>query len=52
MRKRAAEIDDACLVELEGEPSPDQDFDADEGAMLIIPHAVIAVREPDLDQIA
>src|SRR5215207_4132128 len=46
MRRRGAEIDDACLVELEGEPSPDEDFDADEGAMLIIPHAVVAVREP------
>ena len=52
MRKRGAEIDDACLVELEGEPSPDQDFDADEGAMLIIPRAVVAVGDPDLDQIA
>jgi hypothetical protein len=52
MRKRGAEIDDACLVELEGEPSPDEDFDADEGAMLIIPHAIVAVREPDRDQFA
>jgi hypothetical protein len=52
MRKRGAEIDDACLVELEGEPSPDEDFDADEGAMLIIPHAIVGVRQPDRDQIA
>jgi hypothetical protein len=52
MRRRGAEIDDACLVALEGEPSPDEDFDADEGAMLVIPHAIVAVREPNRGQIA
>jgi len=49
MQRRGAEIGDACLLELEGEPSPDEDFDADEGAMLIIPRAIAAVREPDQD---
>jgi hypothetical protein len=47
MLRREADIEDACLVELEGEPAADEDFDADEGALLIKPSRVIDVREPD-----
>jgi hypothetical protein len=31
----------------EGEPTDDEDFDADEGALLIRPARVVDVREPD-----
>jgi hypothetical protein len=31
----------------EGEPTDDEDFDADEGALLIRPTRVVDVREPD-----
>jgi hypothetical protein len=40
-------IEGAVLVELAGEPSDDQDFDADEGALLIHPTEIVDVREPD-----
>jgi hypothetical protein len=46
MRKREAEIDGSLLVELEGERSEDQDFDADEGALLIHPTRIVDVRKP------
>jgi hypothetical protein len=47
MVRREADIQEACLVELEGEPTDDEDFDADEGALLIKPRRVIDVREPN-----
>ena len=31
MLRRDADLDDSQLLELEGEPSDDEDFDADEG---------------------
>ena len=45
------QVGGALLVELEGEPTDDQDFDADEGALLIKPTRVVDVREPDWDRI-
>jgi hypothetical protein len=45
-------IDESQLLELEGEPSDDEDFDADEGAELIRPSRVAAVREPDWARIS
>jgi hypothetical protein len=33
-------------VELEGEAGEDEDFDADEGALLIHPTKIVDVREP------
>ena len=37
----------AQLVVLRGEPSGDDDFDADEGALLVRPSSIVDVREPD-----
>jgi hypothetical protein len=55
MIKRDAELDGCLVVELEGEPSPDEDFDADEGALLIRPTRVADARPLNrerLEQIA
>lgn len=46
MRNRDADFNGAKLVELEGEPSEDEDFDADEGALLVHPTKIVDVREP------
>ena len=46
MRKRDANLDGSVLVELEGEPSQDEDFDADEGALLVHPTRIVDVRKP------
>lgn len=43
MRGRDADIEGSLLVELEGEPSEDEDFDADEGALLIRPTRIVSV---------
>ncbi len=48
---RDGDVRDARLVVLEGEPSGDEDFDADEGAVLIRPTRVIEVRAPDLQRL-
>ena len=39
------------LVELEGEPSDDEDFDADEGALLVHPTRMVSVTEPDRERL-
>jgi hypothetical protein len=46
MRKRDASLDGSMLVELEGDPSDDEDFDADEGALLVHPTRIVDVRKP------
>lgn len=52
MLKRDADLDERCqLVKLEGEESEDEDFDADEGALLITPTRIVGVREPDWERI-
>ena len=45
MRRREADIDGSLLVELEGEPAEDEDFDADEGALLIRPTRIVNVSK-------
>ena len=50
MVKRDAELEGSKLVELEGEPSGDEDFDADEGAVLVRPTRIVDVREPDRER--
>ena len=40
MIESGGELDDCVVVELDAEPSQDVDFDADQGAMLVIPTAV------------
>jgi len=51
MRRRETDIDGELLVELEGVPSEDEDFDADEGALLIHPTRIVDVRPLDHDRI-
>ena len=51
MLGRDADIDGAVLVELEGTPSGDEDFDADEGALLIHPRRIVDVRQPDRERL-
>ena len=52
MIKRDADLDDSCqLVEVEGEQSADEDFDADEGALLIRPRQVVDARKLDWDRV-
>ena len=45
MVKRDADLRGSLLVELEGEPADDEDFDADEGAVLVRPRRIVG-REP------
>ena len=51
MIKREADLDGCRLVELEGERTPDEDFDADEGAVLIRPTRVVEARDLDHDRV-
>jgi hypothetical protein len=52
MIKRDADLDERCqLVKLEGEESGDEDFDADEGAMLIRPRRIVSTGSLDWDRI-
>ncbi len=51
MLKRDADIDGSILVELEGEPTEDQDFDADEGAVLVRPTRIVRTGEPDHERL-
>lgn len=48
---RDADISGSLLVELEGEPSEDEDFDADEGALLVHPTRIVDAREPDAQRL-
>jgi hypothetical protein len=52
MVKRGASLESCRLIELEGEPTEDEDFDADEGAVLIRPRRIVAVSELDGDRLA
>lgn len=45
--KRDADLDGCVVVELEGTRSADEDFDADEGALLVHPQRIIATRPLD-----
>jgi hypothetical protein len=51
MIRREADLDGCRLVELEGTVSPDDDFDADEGALLIRPTRVVDARPLDRERI-
>jgi hypothetical protein len=42
-----AELDDCLVVELESRRASDIDFDADEGALLVLPTAIRACAAPD-----
>ena len=47
MLANGAGLDDCLVAELEGQRAPDVDFDADEGALLVLPTAVLACARPD-----
>ena len=51
MLKREADFENCKLVVLEGELSRDEDFDADEGALLIRPTRVVRSGDPDHDKV-
>lgn len=52
MLKRGADLDGCRLVELAGRPSEDEDFDADEGALLVRPTRIVDARGLDHRRIA
>jgi hypothetical protein len=47
MLRHDADLAGAKLVVLSGEPSGDDDFDADEGAVLVRPSSIVDTRAPD-----
>jgi hypothetical protein len=51
MVRRYSDIEEARLVELEGERSEGEDFDADEGGVLVTPLRIVAVRLPEWQRI-
>ena len=51
MARRDADVDGSVLVELEGRQSQDEDFDADEGALLVIPTEICDVRPVDKERL-
>ena len=52
MIRRDADLNEQCqLVKLEGEQSEDEDFDADEGALLIRPRRIVDSGELDWDRV-
>jgi hypothetical protein len=42
-----AELDDCLVVELEAQLAADIDFDADEGALLVLPTSIRACTQPN-----
>jgi uncharacterized protein YbcI len=51
MVDRGADFEDCVVVELEGDVSEDEDFDADEGALLVLPTRILDVRPVDKRQV-
>lgn len=51
MVKRNADLSESSIVKLAGEESPDRDFDADEGAVLVKPREILEVGPVDVDRI-
>ena len=52
MVERGADFEDCVVVELEGHESEDEDFDADEGALLVIPTEIVDARPVDKNRLA
>jgi hypothetical protein len=52
MLSRGVDLSDCVVVELEGERAPDADFDADEGAVLMVARRVADSSPPDGELIA
>ena len=51
MLRRESEMEGSVLVELEGSESDDVDFDADEGALLVVPTRIVQAKELDRSHI-
>ncbi len=51
MIDRGADFENCVVVELEGDVSEDEDFDADEGALLVIPTRIVDARPVDKDRL-
>src|SRR3954471_3820825 len=51
MLGRDADVADAQLVVLEGEETGDEDFDADEGALLVRPRKILDARPVDRERL-
>jgi DnaJ-class molecular chaperone len=51
MISRGADIENCVVVELEGIESEDEDFDADEGALLVVPKRIVETRPVDRDRV-
>jgi RecJ-like exonuclease len=49
MLDKGADLDDCVIVESESERSGDVDFDADQGAILVIPTAILGCSRVDRD---
>jgi hypothetical protein len=47
MTVKGADLEGCVIVEVEGERSPDVDFDADQGAVLVIPSVILGCRDVD-----
>ncbi len=52
MLERGADFDECIVVALEGHESEDEDFDADEGALLVIPTKIVDIRPVDKQRLA
>ena len=52
MVEHDADFEDCVVVELEGHESEDEDFDADEGALLVIPTEIVDTRPVNKDRLA
>ncbi|HEX2084326.1 MAG TPA: hypothetical protein VHF89_01475 [Solirubrobacteraceae bacterium] len=51
MVEHDADFEGCVVVELEGRESEDEDFDADEGALLVIPTKIVDSRPVDKDRL-
>ncbi len=47
MLANGTKFEDCIVVELEGNVSPDVDFDSDQGAILVIPNQICSCRAAD-----
>ena len=51
MIKRGGELKGYMLVKPEGEPTGDEDFDADEGAVLVRPRSIVGTEPVDWERV-
>jgi hypothetical protein len=49
MLANGADVDECVIIELEADPSHDVDFDADRGAMLVIPRTIVGCAAVDTE---